>query len=195
MTRVPLLTGLNTAWQVSSGKEMSEHLLQNLIRPKQKKKLLDLYISCHPRIKTPCPFHAFHLHFHPIPRFYDLGKLMMNEFQDMLPFIADKLGGEGLMGELCKGFSLLMDREKGLIITYESLKKNSAVLGLHDLRDDELRSMLMEGDINGDGALDEMEFCVLMFRLSPELMQQSEALLEDAIQQEFEGAAVCFDRE
>ncbi|KAL6535855.1 Calcium-binding protein krp1 [Orobanche hederae] len=172
---------------------MSEHLLQNLIRPKQKK-LLDLYIGCHPCIKTPCPFHAFHLHFHPTPCSYDLGKLMMNEFQDMLPFIADKLGGEGLMGELCKGFSLLMDREKGLI-TYESLKKNSAVLGLHDLRDDELRSMLMEGDINGDGALDEMEFCVLMFRLSPELMQQSEALLEDAIQQEFEVAAACFDRE
>ncbi|KAK6157250.1 hypothetical protein DH2020_011498 [Rehmannia glutinosa] len=116
---------------------------------------------------------------------------LMAEFQDMLPFMADKLGGEGLIGEMCKGFNLLMDREKGLI-TFESLKKNSALLGLQDLRDDELQGMLMEGDLNGDGALDEMEFCVLMFRLSPELMQQSEALLEIALQQEFEAA--CFDR-
>ncbi|CAA7394616.1 unnamed protein product [Spirodela intermedia] len=27
-----------------------------------------------------------------------------------------------------------------------------------------------EGDMDGDGALDELEFCVLMFQLSPELM-------------------------
>ncbi|KAL3647166.1 Calcium-binding protein krp1 [Castilleja foliolosa] len=113
---------------------------------------------------------------------------MMNEFRDLLPFMANKLGGEGLIGELCKGFNLLMDSEKGLI-TFESLKKNSALLGLQGFRDDELQSMLREGDMNGDGALDEMEFCVLMFRLSPELMQQSEALLEDALEQEFEAAA------
>lgn len=109
----------------------------------------------------------------------------MNEFQDMLPFMADKLGGEGLIGELCKGFRLLMDRETELI-TFESLKRNSALLGLQDLRDDELRSMVTEGDLNGDGALDQMEFCVLMFRLSPELMDQSEALLQEALHQEFD---------
>ncbi|CAA0808620.1 Calcium-binding EF-hand family protein [Striga hermonthica] len=115
---------------------------------------------------------------------------MVGGFQDLLPFMADKLGGDGLIGELCKGFNLLVDREKGLI-TFESLKKNSALLGLHDLRDDELQSMLREGDIDGDGALDEMEFCVLMFRLSPELMQQSEALLEEALEQEFRAARDC----
>ncbi|OIT32795.1 PREDICTED: calcium-binding protein PBP1-like [Nicotiana attenuata] len=108
----------------------------------------------------------------------------INDFQDMLPMMANKLGGDGLIRELCNGFQLLMDREKG-VITFESLKKNSAILGLQNLRDDELMSMLKEGDLNGDAVLDQMEFCVLMFRLSPELMEESEDLLELALQQEF----------
>ncbi|CAH9116483.1 unnamed protein product [Cuscuta europaea] len=112
-----------------------------------------------------------------------------NEFQDMLPLMADKLGGEGLIRELCNGFRLLMDGEKG-VITFDSLKRNAAVLGLQELRDDELQSMVREGDMDGDGALDEMEFCVLMFRLSPELMQESEALLHTALEQE-EGEGVA----
>lgn len=107
-----------------------------------------------------------------------------NDFQDMLPLMANKLGGDGLIRELCNGFNLLMDSDKG-VITFESLKKNSALLGLQNLRDDELMSMLREGDLNGDGALDQMEFCVLMFRLSPELMEESEDLLEIALQHEF----------
>ncbi|CAA3017509.1 calcium-binding protein PBP1-like [Olea europaea var. sylvestris] len=115
----------------------------------------------------------------------------MNDFEDMLPVMAEKLGGDGLIRELCNGFSLLMDREKGLI-TFDSLKKNSAFLGLQDLRDDELKSMVKEGDMNGDGGLDQMEFCVLMFRLSPELMQKSEDWLGYALQQELRTA--CFDR-
>lgn len=106
------------------------------------------------------------------------------DFQDYLPIMADKLGGEGLIGELCNGFQLLMDQEKGLI-TFESLKRNSAHLGLQGLSNDELRSMLREGDMDGDGALNQMEFCVLMFRLSPDLMEESEIWLEDALQQEF----------
>ncbi|KAL7128867.1 hypothetical protein ABFS83_13G022600 [Erythranthe nasuta] len=109
----------------------------------------------------------------------------MGEFQDMLPLMADKLGGEGLIEEMCKGFNLLMDREKG-VITFESLKKNSAaVLGIEDMGDDELQSMVREGDLDGDGVLDQMEFCVLMFRLSPDLMLQSQHLLQQALQHEF----------
>ncbi|XP_075500443.1 calcium-binding protein PBP1-like [Primulina tabacum] len=108
----------------------------------------------------------------------------LNGFQDNLASMADKLGGEGLIAELCKGFSLLMDRDKG-VITFESLRKNSAFLGLQDFRDDELRSMVEEGDLDGDGGIDQMEFCVLMFRLSPELMERSEAWLEHALYQEF----------
>ncbi|KAM5580797.1 calcium-binding protein KRP1-like [Rosa sericea] len=105
------------------------------------------------------------------------------DFEDLLPEMADKLGGEGLIRELCNGFQLLMDKERG-VITLESLRRNSAVLGLQDLREDELVSMLKEGDLDGDGALNQMEFCVLMFRLSPELMEESWVWLEQGLQEE-----------
>ncbi|XP_039064722.1 calcium-binding protein KRP1-like [Hibiscus syriacus] len=105
-------------------------------------------------------------------------------FHDFFPVMSNKLGGDGLIGELCNGFSLLMDTEKG-VITFDSLKKNSALLGLEDLTDDDLRSMMKEGDFDGDGALNQMEFCVLMFRLSPELMEASRFLLEEAFEHEF----------
>jgi hypothetical protein len=66
----------------------------------------------------------------------------------------------------------------------ESLRRNSSFLGLQDLSDDELASMVKEGDLDGDGALNQMEFCVLMFRLSPELMQESRFWLEEAFEEE-----------
>ncbi|XP_008776767.2 calcium-binding protein PBP1-like [Phoenix dactylifera] len=102
------------------------------------------------------------------------------EFKDFLPFMAESLGPEGLIEELCKGFRLLMDAKKGLI-TLESLRRNAARLGLEGMADDELLGMLREGDLDGDGALDQMEFCILMFRLSPELMQGSQRMLEEAL--------------
>ncbi|KAI4299259.1 hypothetical protein L6164_032736 [Bauhinia variegata] len=101
-------------------------------------------------------------------------------FEDYFPAMVEKLGTDGFMKELTTGFKLLMDRDKG-VITFESLKRNSALLGLQGMNDDELRCMLREGDLDGDGALDEMEFCTLMFRLSPALMKNSKQLLEDAI--------------
>ena len=111
------------------------------------------------------------------------GKRLAGDFEDLLPVIADKLGGEGLIRELCNGFQLLMDKDMG-VITLESLRKNSALLGLQDLREDELVSMLREGDVDGDGVLNQMEFCVLMFRLSPELMEESWYWLEETLQEE-----------
>ncbi|KAL8243430.1 hypothetical protein R6Q59_009688 [Mikania micrantha] len=107
-------------------------------------------------------------------------------FHDFLPLMADKLGGERLMDELCNGFRLLMDPMKH-VITFDSLKNNSGVLGLEDLTDDDLRSMLKEGDSDGDGVLNQMEFCVLMFRLSPELMKHSSLLLDEAMDAIFYG--------
>ncbi|XP_027355257.1 uncharacterized protein LOC113865090 [Abrus precatorius] len=90
------------------------------------------------------------------------------DFQDSFPSMIARLGAEGFIGELCNGFRLLMDVNKGLI-TFESLKMSTLLLGL-EVRDDELVCMLMEGDLDGDGALNQMEFCILMFRLSPCLM-------------------------
>ena len=110
------------------------------------------------------------------------------DFEDFLPVIANKLGGEGLIKELCNGFELLMDKEKG-VITLDSLRKNSAILGLQNMKEDELVSMIREGDLDGDGALSQMEFCVLMFRLSPELMQESWFCLEEALQDELKNNA------
>ncbi|XP_062086787.1 calcium-binding protein KRP1-like [Humulus lupulus] len=100
-------------------------------------------------------------------------------FEDFFPAMVDKLGQEGFMKELCNGFHLLMDQEKGLI-TFESLKKNAALLGLQGMSDDEIRCMVREGDMDGDQALNEMEFCTLMFRLSPALMDSSKHMLEEA---------------
>ncbi|KAE8677905.1 Calcium-binding protein PBP1 [Hibiscus syriacus] len=105
------------------------------------------------------------------------------DFEDLLPAMAEKLGRDGLMRELCNGFKVLMDKDKG-VITVASLKSNAAMLGLQDLRDDELASMVREGDLDGDGALSEMEFCVLMFRLSPGLMEESHLLFEEMLEQE-----------
>ncbi|KAK9924629.1 hypothetical protein M0R45_032988 [Rubus argutus] len=112
-----------------------------------------------------------------------IGKREAVDFEDLLPEMADKLGGEGLIRELCNGFQLLMDKDRG-VITLESLRRNSAVLGLQDMREDELVSMLKDGDLDGDEALNQMEFCVLMFRLSPELMEESWVWLEQGLQEE-----------
>ncbi|KAL7213240.1 hypothetical protein ACSBR2_015865 [Camellia fascicularis] len=104
-------------------------------------------------------------------------------FEDFFPSMVEKMGAEGFMNELCNGFRLLMDSDKG-VITFESLKKNSAVLGLQDMSDDELMCMLREGDLDGDGSLNQMEFCVLMFRLSPELMKGSRRWIEEVVMNE-----------
>nr|GMC83791.1 calcium-binding protein PBP1-like [Ipomoea batatas] len=98
--------------------------------------------------------------------------------------MVEKLGAEGFLKELFNGFRLLTDGEKD-VITFESLKRNSALLGLHNMSDEELRCMLKEGDVDGDGCLSEMEFCVLMFRLSPDLMDKSRMLVEDIIANHF----------
>lgn len=101
-------------------------------------------------------------------------------FQDFLPSMAERLGSEGLMEELCKGFNLLMDPRKG-VITFDSLKRNAGAFGLDGLSDDELAGMVKEGDLDGDGTLDRNEFCVLMVRLSPELISGPQAAIDEVL--------------
>ncbi|KAJ3698887.1 hypothetical protein LUZ61_002592 [Rhynchospora tenuis] len=91
--------------------------------------------------------------------------------------MAAKLGPDGLIRELCKGFELLMDSKRGLI-TLESLKRNAPRLGLERLGDDELIEMVREGDLDGDNALNQDEFCILMIRMSPQLMESSQRLFD-----------------
>ncbi|KAI5564811.1 hypothetical protein BDE02_14G084000 [Populus trichocarpa] len=105
------------------------------------------------------------------------------EYQDLLPVMAEKLDVKAFVSELCGGFRLLADPEKGLI-TSESLRRNSALLGMEGMSKEDAEAMVREGDLDGDGALNETEFCVLMVRLSPEMMQDAETWLQKALEQE-----------
>ncbi|KAH9290010.1 hypothetical protein KI387_034127, partial [Taxus chinensis] len=98
---------------------------------------------------------------------------------DFLPIMAENLGEPDFMAELCNGFRLLADSQSGLI-TVESLRKNSAMLGVDSLTDSEIEAMVNEGDLDGDGVLNEHEFCVLMIRLSPFFMEEAEKWLQKA---------------
>ncbi|KAK8718261.1 hypothetical protein V6N13_045502 [Hibiscus sabdariffa] len=105
------------------------------------------------------------------------------EYEDLLPVMAEKLDVEAFVSELCGGFRLLADQNRGLI-TPESLRRNSALLGMEGMSKDEAQDMVKEGDLDGDGALNQTEFCILMVRLSPGMMDNAEQWLEKAIDQE-----------
>ncbi|KAL3815151.1 hypothetical protein ACJIZ3_016419 [Penstemon smallii] len=103
------------------------------------------------------------------------------EYEDLLPVMAEKLDVDSFVSELCAGFRILSDPTKG-VITWRSLQKNCAYLGMEGMSEDDAEAMIRQGDLDGDGALNEMEFCILMVRLSPEMMQDAETWLHKAIQ-------------
>lgn len=109
---------------------------------------------------------------------------MNMEYEDLLPVMADKLDVESFVAELCGGFKVLADGEKGLI-TAESLREKCAILGMDGMSEEEAESMVREGDLDGDGALNQTEFCILMVRLSPGMMEDAETWLHKAIHHEF----------
>lgn len=98
----------------------------------------------------------------------------------LLPAMAEKLEAEDFVAELCGGFRLLADAGRKAI-TAESLRRNAAMLGMAGMTAEEAEAMVREGDLDGDGALNETEFCILMVRLSPGMMEDAEAWLEKAI--------------
>ncbi|KAK4418487.1 Calcium-binding protein KIC [Sesamum alatum] len=100
--------------------------------------------------------------------------------------MVDKLGVDAFIAQLCGGFRLLADQAKGLI-TPTSLQKNCALLGLQGMSQDDTEAMVQEGDLDGDGALNQTEFCILMVRLSPGMMEDAETWLHKAIQGDLHG--------
>lgn len=108
------------------------------------------------------------------------------EYEDLLPVMGERLGVAGLLAELRAGFRLLADGERGAI-TPDSLRRGAAAaLGVAGMAHADAAAMVREGDADGDGALSEAEFCVLMLRLSPGFMADAEAWLADAIADEMQ---------
>ncbi|KAL5079113.1 hypothetical protein RYX36_007534 [Vicia faba] len=70
------------------------------------------------------------------------------------------------------------------LITSESLRKNSAMLGMEGMSKEDAESMVQQGDLDGDINLNESGFCILMVRLSPEMLQDAETWLEKAIEEQ-----------
>ncbi|QHO32652.1 hypothetical protein HN51_020653 [Arachis hypogaea] len=105
------------------------------------------------------------------------------QFEDLLPVMAEKLDVETFVSEICGGFKLLADPEKG-VITSESLRRNAALLGMEGMSMEDAEDMVRQGDLDGDGKLNETEFCILMVRLSPGMMEDAESWLEKAIEEE-----------
>lgn len=103
-----------------------------------------------------------------------------SEYQDLLPVMAEKLDVDTFVAELCGGFRLLADPTTGLI-TSASLQKNSALLGMEGMTKEDAEAMVREGDLDGDGSLNQTEFCILMVRLSPEMMEDAETWLDKAL--------------
>lgn len=107
-------------------------------------------------------------------------------YEDLMPVMADRLGTAGLLSELRAGFRLLADPARGAI-TADSLRRGAeAALGVAGMTPEEAAAMVTEGDADGDGVLSEAEFCVLMVRLSPGIMEDAEAWLEEAIADELD---------
>ncbi|KAJ4746805.1 Calcium-binding protein KIC [Rhynchospora pubera] len=111
------------------------------------------------------------------------------EYEDLMSVMAEKLDSDDFMQELSAGFRLLSDEHTGKITPASLLRGAAAALGLHGMTAEEAEAMVKEGDMDGDGALNESEFCVLMVRLSPGLMEDAEALLEREIDVELERVA------
>ncbi|KAH3742641.1 Calmodulin protein 11 [Pelomyxa schiedti] len=63
--------------------------------------------------------------------------------------------------DLRKAFNVF-DLDQDGFITKEELKAGMVRLGETDIKDDQIRAMIKDADINGDGKIDFAEFCRMM---------------------------------
>eukprot|EP00249_Psilotum_nudum_P034495 c53611_g1_i1 orf=168-647(+) len=112
------------------------------------------------------------------------------DFQDVLPVMLERLGPKRFMEELLKGFDLLADPSTSTV-TIASLKRNSEFLGLEEVTDEEVHAMVVEGDLDGDGALNHYEFCIQIIKASPSMRAQAEEWLEEILLEEADEFLTC----
>lgn len=85
------------------------------------------------------------------------GRLAYADFQQLM---AQKMSEKDSTEEIMKAFRLFDDDETGAI-SFRNLKRVARELG-ENLSDDELREMLSEADLDGDGQVDQSEFLRIM---------------------------------
>ena len=87
----------------------------------------------------------------------DDGKVNFDQFMIL---ITSKMNEEDAHEEIQKAFRLFDSDDTGKI-SFQNLKRVARELG-ESLSDDELREMIEEADLNGDGEVDEKEFLRIM---------------------------------
>jgi Ca2+-binding EF-hand superfamily protein len=87
----------------------------------------------------------------------DDGRLNFDQF---LVIITSKMNEKDAHDEIQKAFRLFDSDETGKI-SFQNLKRVANELG-ETLSDEELREMIEEADLNGDGEVDEKEFLRIM---------------------------------
>lgn len=81
-------------------------------------------------------------------------------FDQFLTVLTAKMGEKDAHEEIQKAFRLFDSDETGKI-SFQNLKRVAKELG-ETLSDEELREMIEEADLNGDGLVDEKEFLRIM---------------------------------
>lgn len=85
-------------------------------------------------------------------------------FADFLQMMTQKMSEKDSNDEIMKAFRLFDDDDTGAI-SFKNLKRVAKELG-ENLSDEELKEMISEADVNGDGQVDQDEFLRIMKKTS-----------------------------